>query len=103
MNIGKIMKEAQKIKAKMEEVREELSKRTVEASSGGGMVKVTVNGNMEVVDIKLEKEIIDPDDPGMLEDLILAAVNEALRKMRETVEQEMSKITMGLNIPGITS
>ncbi len=102
MNIGKFLKEAQKIRLKMEAVKEELARREVEATSGGGMVKVRVNGNMELVDVKIEKEIVNPDDVEMLEDLVLAAANEALKKMKEIIEEEMGKLTMGFNIPGLT-
>ncbi len=101
MKLNKILKEAQKVQAKLAKIQEELAERTVEASSGGGMVTVVVNGKMELVDIKIEKDIVNPDDIEMLQDLILAAVNEGLRKAKEMVQEEMAKATMGFNIPGL--
>ncbi|MBI4607466.1 MAG: YbaB/EbfC family nucleoid-associated protein [Candidatus Rokubacteria bacterium] len=96
------MKEAQKLQAQLEAMREEIAKRTVEATAGGGMVTVEANGNQEILSIKIDREVISPDDPQMLEDLVLAAVNEALRKARELVAAEMGKLTGGLKIPGLT-
>ncbi len=101
-NIGSIMKQAQKMQAQIAKVQEELAKKTIEASSGGGMVSVVVNGKQEVVSIKIEPEVIDSNDKEMLQDLVVAAVNEALRKSQEMVSEEMSKITGGLQIPGLT-
>ncbi len=101
-NIGSIMKQAQKMQAQIAKVQEELAKKTIEASSGGGMVSVVVNGKQEVVSIKIESEVIDSNDKEMLQDLVVAAVNEALRKSQEMVSEEMSKITGGLQIPGLT-
>ena len=100
---GNLMKEAQKLQAQLEALKDEVGKRRVEASAGGGMVVVEANGNQEVLSIKIDREVITPDDPQMLEDLILAAVNEALRKAREMVAGEMSKIAGGLGgkIPGM--
>ena len=99
---GNILKEAQKLQAQMEVIREEAAKKKVEATSGGGMVTVEANGNQELVSIKIDREVINPEDPQMLEDLILAACNEALRKSREMVQAEMGKIAGGLRIPGLT-
>jgi len=99
---GNLMKEAQKLQARLEAMREEIAKKKVEASAGGGMVTVEANGNQEIVSIKIDREVITPDDPQMLEDLVLAATNEALRKARELVAAEMGKLTGGLNIPGLT-
>jgi DNA-binding YbaB/EbfC family protein len=99
--MGKLLKEAQKMQAKMAQVQEELASKTVEATAGGGMVKVEMNGAQELVSIKIEKEVINPDDIEMLETLIQAAVNEATRKSREMMQEEISKITGGLNIPGL--
>ena len=100
---GNLVKEAQKLQAQLEALKEEIGKRKVEASAGGGMVVVEVNGNQELLSIKIDREVISPDDPQMLEDLVLAAVNEALRKAREMVAGEMSKIAGGIGgkIPGL--
>lgn len=101
-NMGNLMKQAQKMQKDMEKLQEELQTRTVEASSGGGAVTVIATGKKEIKEIKIKPEVIDPDDPEMLEDLVLASVNEALRKADEMVNTEMSKITGGLgNIPGL--
>ncbi|MFQ5828097.1 MAG: YbaB/EbfC family nucleoid-associated protein [Candidatus Methylomirabilia bacterium] len=100
---GNLVKEAQKLQAKLEGMREEAAKKKVEATAGGGMVTVEANGNQEIVSIKIDREVISPEDPQMLEDLIMAASNEALRKAREMVTEEMGKITGGLKIPGLTS
>jgi hypothetical protein len=96
------MKQAQKMQAQIAKVQEELAGKTIEASSGGGMVSVVVNGKQEVVSIKIEPEVIDSNDKEMLQDLVAAAVNEALRKSQEMVSEEMGKITGGLQIPGLT-
>ena len=100
-NIGNIMKQAQQIQQKMMRLQEELAGRTVEATSGGGMVTAVVNGKNELVSLKIEKEVINPEDADMLQDLIVAAVNEGIRKAHEMAAAEMSKITGGLNIPGL--
>lgn len=99
--IGNMMKQAQKLQAGMVKLQEELALRTVEATSGGGMIKVQANGKQQIVTIKIEKEVVDPDDVEMLQDLIIAAVNDALSKSQEMVSQEMSKLTGGINIPGL--
>lgn len=101
--IGNLMKEAQKLQAQLEAMREEVAKKKVEATAGGGMVTVEANGNQEIVSIKIDPEVIHPTDAQMLEDLVLAAVNEALRKARELVAAEMGKLTGGLKIPGLSS
>jgi DNA-binding YbaB/EbfC family protein len=88
---GNLVKEAQKLQAQLEALKEEVGKRKVEASAGGGMVVVEANGSQEILSIKIDREVITPDDAQMLEDLVLAAVNEALRKAR-VVASEMSKI-----------
>ncbi len=98
---GNIMKEAQKLQAQMEQLQAEAGKKKVEATSGGGMVTVEANGRQEIVSIKIDREVINPDDSQMLEDLVLAACNEALRKSREMVQAEMGKLTAGLKIPGL--
>lgn len=95
------MKQAQKMQSKMEKKQEELKKETVEASAGGGVVTVVVNGGQEVVDIDIDPEVLDPEDIEMLEDLVLAATNEAMTKAKDMMEQEMGQLTGGLNIPGM--
>jgi len=100
-NFGGLMKQAQKMQAKLGKLQEELEKRTVDASAGGGMVKVTVTGKQDITSINIEPEVVDPNDIEMLQDLIIAAVNEAMRKSKEMVSEEMGKITGGLNIPGL--
>jgi hypothetical protein len=97
-----MMKEAQKLQAQLEALREEVAKKKVEATAGGGMVTVEASGNQEILSIKIDREVINPEDAQMLEDLVLAACNEALRKSREMVQAEMGKITGGLRIPGLT-
>jgi len=99
--MGELVKQAQTMQKKVTEMQAELARRTVSASSGGGMVTVTANGSQEIISIKLEKEIVNPDDVDMLADLVLAAVNEALKKTKDMAAQEMSNITGGLNLPGI--
>ncbi|MBW1698716.1 MAG: YbaB/EbfC family nucleoid-associated protein [Deltaproteobacteria bacterium] len=99
--MGNLMKQAQKLQSRMMKLQEELADKTVESTSGGGMVKVVANGKQQVVSIEIEKEVVDPDDVEMLQDLILAAVNDALSKSQDMVQSEMSKITGGINIPGL--
>ena len=99
--LGKMMKQAQQLQSKMLKLQEELAEKTVETSSGGGMVKVVANGKQQLVSIQIEQEVVDPDDVEMLQDLILAAVNDALTKAQDMVSGEMSKLTGGLNIPGL--
>jgi hypothetical protein len=99
--MGNMMKQAQQLQSKMMKLQEELAEKTVESSSGGGMVKVTANGRQQILSIQVEKEVVDPDDVEMLQDLVLAAVNDALAKAQEMVSSEMSKLTGGLNIPGL--
>jgi len=100
-NMKEMMRQAQRLQAKIGKLQEELAQRTVEASVGGGMVKAVANGKPEIVSISFEKEVVDPDDIDMLQDLVVAAVNEALTRAKEMVESEMSKLTGGLNIPGL--
>lgn len=99
--LGKMMKQAQQLQAKMAKLQEELAEKTVETSSGGGMVKVVANGRQQLVSIQIEQEVVDPDDVEMLQDLILAATNDALAKAQDMVSGEMSKLTGGMNIPGL--
>jgi nucleoid-associated protein EbfC len=96
-----MMKEAQKLQQQMAALQEEIAKRKVEATAGGGMVTVEASGKQELLSIKIDPEVINKDDAQMLEDLVLAACNEALRKSRELVQQELSKLTGGLKIPGL--
>ncbi|NLL19086.1 MAG: YbaB/EbfC family nucleoid-associated protein [Clostridia bacterium] len=100
-NMGKMMKQVQKMQADMAKLQEELANKTVSATAGGGVVEVVANGKQEVVSIKISPDAVDPDDVEMLEDLVLAAVNEALRKAQEMAANEMSKITGNLKIPGL--
>jgi hypothetical protein len=98
---GDLMKQAQKMQQEISRIQEEAKKKTVEASSGGGMVTVTANGAMEIISIKIEPDVVNPDDIEMLQDLIVAATNEALRRAQQMVTEEMGKVTGGLNIPGL--
>jgi len=99
--MGNIMKQAQQLQSRMLKLQEELAERTVEASAGGGMVRVVANGKQQVLSIQIEEEVVDPEDVDMLQDLVLAAVNDALAKAQEMVFQEMGKLTGGMNIPGL--
>ena len=98
---GNLMKEAQRLQQQMQELQEQVAQKKVQATAGGGMVTVEVNGRQEVLAIKIDPEVINREDPQMLEDLVLAACNEALRKSRELVQQELGKLTGGLKIPGL--
>lgn len=101
MDMSKMMKQVQKMQSQMEDVQEELAEKKVEATAGGGVVKVVANGQQEIVDITIEPDAVDPDDVEMLEDLILAATNEAMRKVQDMASEEMGKLTGGMNIPGL--
>ncbi|MCG8643485.1 MAG: YbaB/EbfC family nucleoid-associated protein [Desulfobacterales bacterium] len=100
-NMNAMMKQAQQLQKKMMKTQAELAKKTIEASAGGGMVKVVANGGQKIESIVVEKEVVDPEDIEMLQDLLLAAVNDALNKSQEMVSSEMNKLTGGLNIPGL--
>ena len=100
--MGNMLKEAQKLQTKMLKLQEELADQTVEASAGGGMVKVTVNGKQQLTDIAIEKEVVDQEDIEMLQDLIVAAVNDALKKSNDMASEQMKSLTGGFNIPGLT-
>lgn len=99
--MGNLMKQVQEMQEKLLEMQEKAGEKTVEASAGGGMVMAVANGRQEVLSVKIDPAVIDPNDIEMLEDLVLAAVNEALRKSREMVTEEMGKLTGGLRIPGL--
>ena len=102
-NLGNIMRQAQKMQEKLAEMQKELGTRTCEATAGGGMVVVVVNGNQELVSIRIDPSVVDPDDIEMLQDLIVAAVNEGFRRSKSMVNEEMSKLTSGLGVdlPGL--
>ena len=100
-NMGNLMKQAQQFQAKMAKMQEELGEKTIEASAGGGMVTVVANGRQEIISINIETEVIDPDDAEMLQDLVLAAVNDALSRAKNMVNEEMGKLTQGLNLPNV--
>lgn len=99
--LGDMMRQAQKLQQEMMKAQEEAKKKTAEATAGGGMVTVVANGANEIVSIKIEKDVVNPDDVDMLQDLILAATNEALRRAQEMVSEEMSKLTGGFQLPGL--
>ncbi|MBB6218826.1 hypothetical protein HNQ80_005001 [Anaerosolibacter carboniphilus] len=100
-NMNNMLKQVQKMQKQMEELQEELNQREVEASVGGGAVEVKANGKKEILSVTIKPEVVDPDDIEMLQDLILAATNEALRKADEMVTTEMGKVTGGLSMPGL--
>ena len=100
-NIGKLMKQAQQMQAKMAKMQEELAQKEVEGSSGGGMVTVKMNGQQEVLSVSIEEEVFKDGDREMLEDLIVAALNEARNRAGEAAKEHMSSVTGGLNIPGL--
>jgi hypothetical protein len=99
--MGNLMKQARQMQEKVAKLQEEAAFRTVEASAGGGMINVTANGAGDILSVKIEKQVVDPEDVEMLEDLVRAACNEASRKGREMMAEEMKKLTGGLNIPGL--
>ena len=99
--LGNILKQAQQMHAKIAQLQEEMAAKTVEGSSGGGMVNIVMNGKQEIVSVKIDPEVISREDVEMLQDLIMAAVNEAVRKSQEMMQEEMKKITGGLSIPGL--
>jgi DNA-binding YbaB/EbfC family protein len=96
------MKQAQQMQRRMAELQEELERKQVEASAGGGMVTAVVSGKQQLLDLKIEPAAVDPDDVEMLQDLVTAAVNEALKQSQQMAQEEMAKVTGGLNIPGLT-
>jgi hypothetical protein len=98
--MGSMVKQAQKLQARMLKLQEELAGRTVESTAGGGMVRVVANGRQQVVSVAIEKEVVNPEDVDLLQDMILAAVNDALAKSQEMVSAEMNKLAGGFNLPG---
>jgi DNA-binding YbaB/EbfC family protein len=99
--LGDMMKQVQKMQAKMEEMQAELEDERIEGTAGGGMVRVVANGKQEIIEVKIEKEVVDPEDVEMLEDLVVAAVNQAQEKAQELAAEKMSGLTGGLKIPGL--
>ena len=100
-NMGNLLKQAQQMQSKIAKLQEELGDKTVEASAGGGMVTAVANGRQEILSIHIDPEVVNRDDVEMLEDLILAAVNDGLTKAKNMVNEEMGKLTKGLNLPNI--
>ncbi len=100
-NVSNVIKQAQKMQEEMEKVQSELEDKTVEASSGGGVVNVVVNGKKEIVSLKISPEAVDPDDVETLEDLVTVAVNDAINKADEMMAEGMNSVTGGINIPGL--
>ena len=100
-NFGEMMKQAKRLQEKMGSLQKELESKTVETTAGGGMVAVVVNGKFEIQSLKIDREVVNPDDLDMLQDLIVAAVNEGIRKAQEMASTEMAKLTGGLKIPGL--
>ncbi len=100
MNMNNLVKQAQKMQKQMEKMQEELESKTIETTAGGGAIKITISGKKEIKEIKINPDVVDPDDIEMLEDLILTSVNEAIRQAEEMSSSEMNKITGGLNVPG---
>src|SRR3989304_8675663 len=100
--VGNIVRQAQKMQAQMQKIQEELANKAVEASSGGGMVKAVVNGKQELLSIKIEPEVVNPSDVEMLQDLIVAAVNEGIKRSQAMMSEEMGKVTGGLGVPGLS-
>jgi len=99
--LGDMMKQFQKMQAKMEEIQSRLEQTQVDGSSGGGMVKVIANGKQDIMEVKIDREVVNPDDVEMLQDLIVAAVNQARQKAQELQAEQMAELTGGLNIPGM--
>ncbi|QOR68754.1 YbaB/EbfC family nucleoid-associated protein [Cytobacillus suaedae] len=99
-NMQKMMKQMQKMQKDMAKAQEELAVKTIEGTAGGGMVTVVVNGQKEVIDVTIKTEVVDPDDIDMLQDLVLAATNDALKKMEDLTNDTMGQFTKGMNLPG---
>jgi len=103
MDINNIMQQAKSMQEKMAKIQEDLSKKTLTGSAGGGMVEVTINGQGEILGISIEKVVIDPSEAEMLQDLVVAATNDALRRAKDLSQKEMGALTGGMNIPGLDS
>jgi len=101
MNMQQMMKQAQKMQRQMEEMQAELANKTLEVSAGGGAIKLTINGQKQITDLVISPDVVDPDDVEMLQDLVISAVNEAIRQMEEASSSQLSKITGGMNLPGL--
>jgi DNA-binding YbaB/EbfC family protein len=101
VNLGNMMKQAQKMQLKMAEMQEQLKSETLEASAGGGMVRVVITGDMQIRELVIDPAAIDPDDVEMLQDMVAAAVNEAIRSAQELASRRMGEITGGMNVPGL--
>lgn len=101
MDMTQLMQQAQQFQQRLQEAQQELALRTVTSSVGGGMVRATVNGRHELVELRIEPEAIDPEDPEMLQDLVMAAVNEAMKQAQEMIQAEMGKLTGGFKLPGL--
>lgn len=101
MDLKNMMKQVQDIQGRINSMQGELAEKTIETSTGGGMVTVTANGKQEIISINISPEIIDPNDISMLQDLVTAAVNSALKSSKEMMQEELSKITGGIKIPGL--
>ena len=97
--LNNLMKQAQQMQERVKKLQDEAANKTVEASSGGGMVTVVANGRQEVLSIKIDRSVVDPNDIEMLQDLVSAAVNEALRKSQELMKEEMGRLTAGMGLP----
>jgi DNA-binding YbaB/EbfC family protein len=98
-NMQNMMKQMQKMQKQMQEAQEELAEKKFEGSSGGGMVKISISGQKEITDVQIKEEAVDPDDIDMLQDLVLAAVNDALKKVDDETNQKMGQFTKGMNLP----
>lgn len=103
MDMNSLMQQAQQMQEKMKKIQEDLAKKSIVGSAGGGMVKVTVNGQGDVLAVEIEQELITPEETRMLQDLIVAATNDGLRKAKELSKQELSQLTGGLNLPGLSN
>lgn len=103
MDLSNIMEQAKAMQEKMSKIQEDLNKKTIVGSAGGGMVQVTVNGQGDVLSVNIEEIVVNPKEVGMLEDLITAATNDALNKAKELSKQELGQLTGGMNIPGLTN
>ena len=103
MDMNNLMQQAQQMQERMQRIQQDLAKKSIVGTAGGGMVKVTVNGQSEILAVELEPELITPDETTMLQDLIVAATNDALRKAKELSKRELAQLTGGLNIPGLSN